>query len=66
MDSIDMVRRRYSMGLFGRSKEKKTCCACNKELGLLGKRKLEDGYVCKDCASLLSPWFSERRKSTSE
>ena len=52
------------MGLFGRSKEKKTCCACGKELGLLGKRKLEDGYVCKDCASQLSPWFSERRKST--
>jgi hypothetical protein len=52
------------MGLFGRSKEKKTCCACGKELGIMGKRKLEDGYVCKDCASQLSPWFSERRKST--
>lgn len=51
------------MGLFGK-KEKKVCGACGKELGLLGKRKLEDGYVCKDCASKLSPWFSERRAST--
>ncbi len=51
------------MALFGK-KEKKVCGACGKELGLLGKRKLEDGYVCKDCASQLSPWFSERRKST--
>lgn len=48
------------MGLFG----KKSCGNCGKELGLLGKRKLEDGYLCKDCASQLSPWFNERRSST--
>ncbi|MBQ3302307.1 MAG: DUF4428 domain-containing protein, partial [Eggerthellaceae bacterium] len=41
-----------------------SCGACGKELGLLGKRKLEDGYICKDCANKLSPFFSERRRST--
>ncbi|MGN0072988.1 MAG: DUF4428 domain-containing protein [Coriobacteriales bacterium] len=54
------------MGLFGSLFEKKNCVICSKELGLLGKRKLEDGYLCKDCASLLSPFFSERRSSTTE
>lgn len=52
------------MGLFDGLFEKKSCGVCGKELGLLGKRKLEDGYICKDCASLLSPYFSERRSST--
>ena len=50
------------MGLF--SREKKNCGICGKELGLLGKRKLEDGYLCKDCIAKLSPFFSERRHST--
>jgi len=31
---------------------------------LLGNRKLDDGNCCKDCAKQLSPWFSERRRST--
>ena len=52
------------MGLFGSLFEKKSCDICGKELGLLGKRKLEDGYLCKDCAGKLSPFFSERRSST--
>ena len=52
------------MGLFDGLFEKKECGVCGKELGLLGKRKLEDGYICKDCASKLSPFFSERRQST--
>lgn len=52
------------MGLFGSLFEKKSCDICGKELGLLGKRKLEDGYLCKDCAARLSPFFSERRRST--
>lgn len=52
------------MGLFGSLFDKKSCAICEKELGLLGKRKLEDGYLCKDCASKLSPFFSERRAST--
>ena len=52
------------MGLFDGLFEKKECGVCGKELGLLGKRKLEDGYICKDCASKLSPFFSERRAST--
>jgi hypothetical protein len=52
------------MGLFDKLFEKKTCDICGKELGLLGKRKLEDGNICKDCASKLSPWFSDRRRST--
>lgn len=52
------------MGLFGKLFEKKTCAICGGEIGLLGNRKLEDGNLCKQCASKLSPWFSERRSST--
>ena len=48
------------MGLF----DKKTCDFCGNKIGLLGNKKLEDGNMCKDCASKLSPWFSERRQST--
>lgn len=54
------------MGLFGKLFEKKNCAFCGKDIGLLGNRKLEDGNMCKVCASKLSPWFSERRNSTVE
>lgn len=50
------------MGLF----DKKYCDICGAKIGLLGNRKLEDGNLCKECASKLSPWFSERRRSTVE
>ena len=50
------------MGLF----DKKYCDICGEKIGLLGNRKLEDGNLCKDCAKLLSPWFSDRRRSTVE
>ena len=46
--------------------EKKICSICGNEIKLLGNRKLSDGNMCKDCASKLSPWFSERRSSTIE
>lgn len=52
------------MGLFGKLFDKKNCCICGGEIGLLGNRKLEDGNLCKHCAAKLSPWFSERRHST--
>ena len=52
------------MGLFGKMFEKKVCAICGNEIGLLGNRKLEDGNMCKECAAKLSPWFSDRRKST--
>lgn len=48
------------MGLF----DKKFCDICGEKIGLLGNKKLEDGNMCKKCASLLSPWFSDRRHST--
>ena len=48
------------MGLF----DKKYCDFCGEKIGLLGNKKLEDGNMCKQCASKLSPWFSERRHST--
>ena len=48
------------MGLF----DKKNCDFCGKKIGLLGNKKLEDGNMCRECASKLSPWFSERRHST--
>ena len=50
------------MGLF----TKKQCDICGEDIGLLGNRKLEDGNMCKKCAKLLSPWFSDRRRSTVE
>ena len=52
------------MGIFGKLFEKKECAICGGEIGLLGNRKLEDGNMCKNCAAKLSPWFSDRRKST--
>lgn len=48
------------MGFF----DKKYCDVCGEKIGLLGNRKLEDGNLCKDCAKKLSPFFSERKKST--
>lgn len=48
------------MGLFS----KKSCSVCGGEIGLLGNRKLEDGNLCKNCAAKLSPWFTDRRRST--
>lgn len=48
------------MGFF----DKKYCDVCGEKIGLLGNRKLEDGNLCKNCASKLSPFFSDRRKST--
>ena len=54
------------MGLFGKLFEKKVCAICGAEIGLLGNRKLEDGDMCKNCAKKLSPWFSDRRRSTVE
>ena len=52
------------MGLFDKLFAKKNCDICGGEIGLLGNRKLEDGNMCKACASKLSPWFSDRRNST--
>lgn len=48
------------MGLF----DKKFCDICGEKIGLLGNRKLEDGNLCKNCAAKLSPFFSDRRRST--
>ncbi len=48
------------MGLF----DKKYCDICKEKIGLLGNRKLENGNLCKNCAQKLSPWFSDRRRST--
>ena len=48
------------MGLF----DKKNCDICGEKIGMLGNRKLEDGNLCKDCAKGLSPFFTERRRST--
>ena len=48
------------MGLF----DKKNCDICGEKIGLLGNRKLEDGNMCKNCAALLSPFMTDRRKTT--
>ncbi len=52
------------MALFGNLFEKKYCAICGKELGLFGKTKLADGYLCRDCEAKLSPFFTGHRKST--
>ena len=49
------------MGLF----DKRTVISAVKNRAL-GNRKLDDGNLCKNCASKLSPWFEERRHSTVE
>ena len=57
------------MGLFDKISsafEKKSCDICGGEIGILGNKKLEDGNLCKECASKLSPFFNERRHSTVE
>jgi hypothetical protein len=48
------------MGLF----DKKYCDLCGEKIGLLGNRKLEDGNMCKDCAAKLSPFTTDRRRTT--
>ena len=48
------------MGLF----DKKTCDICGGKIGLLGNRKVDDGNMCKDCAALLSPLMTDRRRTT--
>lgn len=54
------------MALFGKLFEKKNCGICGKELGMFGKTKLADGYLCRDCDDRLSPFFTGRRSSTIE
>jgi len=48
------------MGLF----DKKECAICGKSVGMLGSRKVEDGTICSECTKKLSPFFSERKRST--
>jgi len=43
---------------------KKNCDICGGKIGLLGNRKLDDANMCKDCAGKLSPFTSDRRKTT--
>ena len=54
------------MGLFGNLFKEKNCEVCGKELGVFGKVKLSEGYLCKDCSGLLSPFFQGRRSATVE
>ncbi|MFR2627723.1 MAG: DUF4428 domain-containing protein, partial [Collinsella sp.] len=46
-----------TMGFFDKMFEKKECAICGTELGLLGKTKINEGYLCKECAGKLSPYF---------
>ncbi len=48
------------MGLF----DKKFCDICGEKISLLGNRKLEDGNMCKDCAHKISPFMTDRRRTT--
>ena len=50
------------MGIF----DKKFCDVCEAKIGLLGNRKLEDGNLCGDCAKKLSPFMTDRRRTSLE
>lgn len=52
------------MALFGKLFEKVKCGVCGGEIGMIGKRKLDDGTICKECAGKLSPYFTGRRNAT--
>lgn len=54
------------MALFGSLFEKKNCAICNKELGLFGKTKISEGYICKECDGKLSPYFTAYRSATAD
>lgn len=54
------------MGFFDKMFEKKECAICGTELGLLGKTKINEGYLCKECAGKLSPYFHGYRSSTAD
>ena len=54
------------MGILGKLFDKKECDICGGEIGMLGNRKLSDGNLCKQCASKLSPFMTDRRQSTVE
>ena len=54
------------MGFFDKMFEKKECAICGTELGLLGKTKIGEGYLCKECAGKLSPYFHGYRSSTAD
>ena len=55
------------MGLFTKKERgEKVCCACGVELGVFGKRKLDDGYLCKECSAKLSPFSTFDRNNTKE
>ena len=44
--------------------EKKFCDICGEKISLLGNRKLEDGNMCKDCAKKISPFLTDRRRTS--
>lgn len=48
------------MGLF----DKKYCDMCGEKISLLGNRKLEDGNMCSHCAKKISPFMTDRRRTT--
>jgi len=54
------------MGFFDKMFEKKECAICGTELGLLGKTKIDEGYLCKECAGKLSPFFHGYRSSSAD
>ena len=52
------------MGLLNKFFETKYCSICGNAIPVLGNKKLMDGNCCKNCESLLSPFFKNRKLST--
>ena len=49
---------RMTMGLF----DKKFFDICGEKISFPDNRKLEDGNMCSQCAKLISPLLTDRRK----
>ena len=52
------------MGIFDKIFETKYCGICNGSAGVLGNKKLRDGYCCKNCEAWLSPYYKLNKAAT--
>ena len=51
------------MALFGKLFSKEACGVCGTEAGTLKRKKIADGYICKECAGRCSAWFDDFKET---
>ena len=39
--------------------DQERCSLCNEELSRYGNKQLADGIMCRNCAKLVSPWYTD-------